>query len=276
LIAACSSEQLKTQIKVLCEEYYTDYYRNQLGLPDWKSRVKHRLSEDENIEPSIAMFESFANVRIDSGMKVLVVGGGTGADYMAFVKRGCDAHAVEPNDTAVTIARLKSQLSGLDQERFRKGEGECLPYQDNIFDIVWCFTVLEHVHDVKACLAEMIRVTKVFGRIFIMTPDYRQLYEPHYKLALPMFMPKWLIRILLDLLGRPTRFMDSLQFVTSKQLRKIFQDSPVTAMQVIHHWPVSWRNKLTMSMKITKFIVNHLGIQRDQYWILIKTDGIRN
>jgi ubiquinone/menaquinone biosynthesis C-methylase UbiE len=276
LIAACSSEQLKTQIKVLCEEYYTDYYCKQLGLPDWESRVKRRMVEDENIEVHIAMFESVANERIDAGKKVLVVGGGTGADYMAFVKRGCEVHAVEPNDFALKIARLKAQMSGTDQDRFIKGEGENLPYSDNCFDIVWCFTVLEHVQDVTACIADMIRVTKVSGRIFIVTPDYRQFYEPHYKLAIPMFLPKCLIRILLHLAGRPTRFMDSLQFITSKQLRNIFQDSPVTAIQIIQHWPVSWRNKLTVSMKIIKFITKHLGIQRDQYWILIKSCRIRD
>lgn len=47
---------------------------------------------------------------------------------------------------------------------FRKGNAESLPFEDDAFDITMSFTLLEEVDAGKA-IAEMIRVTKVGGRV---------------------------------------------------------------------------------------------------------------
>jgi len=47
---------------------------------------------------------------------------------------------------------------------------ENLPYKDNFFDGIICTDVLEHVLDLNTVIAEIIRVTKKEGLIFIRVP----------------------------------------------------------------------------------------------------------
>jgi SAM-dependent methyltransferase len=50
---------------------------------------------------------------------------------------------------------------------FAACSGTHLPFPDNTFDAVWSIWVLEHVYDPQAMLAEMRRVTKSGGTVFL-------------------------------------------------------------------------------------------------------------
>jgi SAM-dependent methyltransferase len=252
--------------------YYTKYYRDELGLPDWQKRVAARASEEQCSERVIGKLELWSNEKYTTGKKILIVGSGTGAEFIAFSQRGCDVLAIEPNHNAVEIAHLKAKSHEFNPERIIQGYAESLPFVAEQFDLVWCFTVLEHVNNVYACIDEMVRVAKPGGKIFIVTPDYRQWYEPHYKMFMPMWAPKWLLRCWLYLRGRPTFFLNSLQFISSRMVREHLRKQPVTAMQVIHPWTVEWQGLIPLRMACVKFMASRLGIQRDQYWIVIKNE----
>ena len=129
--------------------YYTEYYRDVLGLPDWEGRAAARLSEEDNVRSFLREAEFWMNERFERGRRVLVVGGGTGAEFMVFARRGCDVDAVEPNPEAVAIAQEKARVEGIDPNRFRRGVAESLPFPDGHFDFVCCHSVLEHVQDVR-------------------------------------------------------------------------------------------------------------------------------
>lgn len=47
--------------------------------------------------------------------------------------------------------------------RFIEAFGECLPFEDESFDIVSSYQTLEHISDVKACVKEMLRVVRKKG-----------------------------------------------------------------------------------------------------------------
>ncbi|NIU60939.1 MAG: methyltransferase domain-containing protein, partial [Pseudomonas stutzeri] len=49
--------------------------------------------------------------------------------------------------------------------------GERLPFPDATFDVVFSHEVLEHVADDRACVAEMVRVTRPGGRIVVFVPN---------------------------------------------------------------------------------------------------------
>lgn len=57
--------------------------------------------------------------------------------------------------------------------------GERLPFPDVAFDVVFSHEVLEHVADDRACVAEMVRVTRPGGRIVIFVPNRLYLFETH-------------------------------------------------------------------------------------------------
>jgi len=263
-------ESLSKQIDALIREYYEGYYKTQLGLPDWKSRVDLRLKEEEfYCRRFIDYIEVWLSYNFD-GKKVLVVGCGTGGELVNFNKKGADVYGLEPDYKAYQISLLKAKLQGIPENNIVKGYSEKLPYADNNFDFVYCFTVLEHVSDVRRSIEEMVRVTKPLGRIFIETPDYRQFYEGHYKLPLPMFLPKWFNKVFLKLLGRPTQLFDSLQFVNSRKLTNIFMEYPVTAFMVIRPWATGGKWSINIFASIRHLITKFTGIQNNQVWLLQK------
>jgi 2-polyprenyl-3-methyl-5-hydroxy-6-metoxy-1,4-benzoquinol methylase len=146
---------------------------------------------------------------------------------------------------------------------------EDLSFEDNSFDLVYCFTVLEHVSNVKESIREAIRVTKQGGFTFIFTPDYRQIFEGHYKLFLPLVLPRIIIKAFLILKRRPLKFIDSLQFVNSKMLRMEFEKYQVASMFI--YWPLANSPRKAM-YKLQGMIRNLFGIEPNQFWLLKKID----
>lgn len=67
-------------------KYYTDYYRNALGLPGYECNVQNRLYEDDNSKQLIVSKLSFICGQIPSGGKVLIVGGGQELSSWPFIR----------------------------------------------------------------------------------------------------------------------------------------------------------------------------------------------
>ena len=57
--------------------------------------------------------------------------------------------------------------------------GEHLPFGDATFDVIFSHEVLEHVADDRACVVEMVRVTRPGGRIVVFVPNRLYLFETH-------------------------------------------------------------------------------------------------
>lgn len=263
------SDDIQARIEGLIVSYYRDYYQKVLGLSDYKERIQKRLREDESHEKKISLVENILNYKFDISKKVLVVGGGTGAEFIALNRRGCDVYTIEPNKSAVEILKLKLKREGISLNKIRQDYAENISFQTNFFDFVYCFTVLEHVSNITEAIKEMIRVTKKNGYIFICCPDYRHIYEQHYKTYLPLFLPRWIIKGFLRMKGRPTDFLYSLRFVNANKLRNIFRNCNVISMQICFPYTADWLNPKGWN-KITKFLQDRLGISRDQYWFLKK------
>jgi len=265
----------KKKIDDLLADYYKEYYKNQLGLPDYKDRVKLRLNEDNNCHIRyINWIEEWLNYDF-SNKKILVVGCGTGSELINLKERGANVFGIEPNKDALDICHLKAKEHSIPEDNIISGFSESILFKNNEFDFIYCFTVLEHVNDVNLSVKEMVRCAKVGGKIFIGTPDYRQLYEGHYKLPLPMFLPVWFNKIILAFLGRPTGFIDTINKVNSRGLYKIFKTLPVDSMRVyksIQNDKIKGKSKLSSFIKfLQNLIFNVFGVQLNQIWVLHKT-----
>lgn len=210
---------MNQDLKKKISNYYQNYYQKQLNLPNWQEWAKFRLNEEEVEREKIARLEKLLDKF--SGKKILDVGCGTGGFLIEAKKRGAVVFGIDPSQTAVEICQLK----GI--KNVKVGVGENLPYPTNYFDIVYCYTVLEHVENVEKTLKEVVRVTKKQGKIYIHTPNYLSFYEGHYKIFwLPKF-PKFLAKIYLVLRGRPTKFLESINYLTPAKLVKIAKELPV-------------------------------------------------
>ena len=63
-------------------------------------------------------------------------------------------------------------------------------------------------------------------------------------------------------------FFNTLSFVTTKQIRNIFRKHPVVSMQIYKPYPDNYKPKSWG--RIEKIIQDKLGIERTQFWLLLK------
>ena len=110
--------------------------------------------------------------------------------------------------------------------------GEHLPFSDAAFDVVFSHEVLEHVTDDRACVAEMVRVTRPGGRIVVFVPNRRYPFETHGVFWRGRYhfgnvpLVNWLPTPLRN------RLAPHVRAYTKGSLRRLFAGLPV---HIVHH-----------------------------------------
>ncbi|HPF70439.1 MAG TPA: methyltransferase domain-containing protein [Candidatus Krumholzibacteria bacterium] len=84
-----------------------------------------------------------------------------------------DAHFVDLFRRGIADAGLADRVAAL------VAGGSAVPLPDGAADAVTCFTVLEHVPDERAALAEMHRLLRPGGRLVLTVPNRWWLFETH-------------------------------------------------------------------------------------------------
>lgn len=258
-------------LRARLEAYYTPLYRDDLGYGDWEAHVAKRLDEDANFARLLAGLES--DLLLDRWRppgRLLVVGSGTGADWLTFARRGFDAWGIEPNEEALEISRLKARQEGRDGSRLVHAAAENLPFPGGMFDRVWSWTVLEHVQDAERSLSEIVRVLRPGGEAFVGTVDYRQFWEPHYKTYAPCFLPRPFVKLWLRLAGRHPGFVDSLNFVSGRRLANALRSHPVTAWNAIRPWTGRLVNPASPEDALIRWITETFQADSVQLWVIRK------
>ena len=217
--------ELEAKLKQIDEEmwlYWKHYYKELLGLNDWEERCYKRLEEENVIMNEIMLWTEIKQHL--KGVKVLDVGCGTGGFCIAALKESADVFGIDKDSKAIEICRLKASIHSIPLEHFQVSTAENLPFKENTFDFIFCNSVLEHVNDVAKTISEMLRVTKQHGILFIKFPDYRSIYEAHYKISWIPKMPKNIARIYLEMLGRNPIFIDSINYITFPNIKRKIED----------------------------------------------------
>jgi SAM-dependent methyltransferase len=141
--------------------------------------VRHRRRKAEKI---IRLIEERRSLR---GSCVLEVGTGSGVIANALVEATGAAGSV----TSVDVVDERLRGEGY---RFVQVRGTILPFADGSFDIVVSNHVMEHVGDngeQTRHLAEMGRVLRPGGLIYLAVPNRWALREPHYRLLFLSWLP---------------------------------------------------------------------------------------
>jgi SAM-dependent methyltransferase len=158
--------------------------------------------------------------------RILEVGSGYGIGLCDLLKRGLNVVGIEPGRTVGFQGRLQAALELLalngipsPASHLVPAVGEYLPFKDDTFDLVFSTSVLEHVHDIRQCLQEAIRVAKPGGVVVHAVPNYDSFKEGHYNIIwLPYLLrskgvAKWYVR---TIFGRQDYFIDELHFTTPR------------------------------------------------------------
>lgn len=98
--------------------------------------------------------------------------------------------------------------------------GESIPCDDNSFDLVYSFEVLEHVANPRKVLEEIYRILKPGAYAYISTCNYDSFYEGHYKRFWNPFIGVEGNRKNYLKKGLSPKFLSELNFVTKKQIKR--------------------------------------------------------
>jgi SAM-dependent methyltransferase len=160
---------------------------------------------------------------------VLVDGCGVGM-YAAQIRK-----RYTPCVEAVDIEAERVREAQQDTPHALVAAAESLPYPANTFDTILSNEVLEHVHDDRGAVQEMVRVLKPGGRIVIFTPNRWYPFETHghYWRGQYHFGNTPLINYLPDVWRN--KLAPHVRAYTGRGLRRLFADCPV---RLVAHYRV--------------------------------------
>ena len=99
-----------------------------------------------------------------SGQSALDIGCGAGHSTQLLAKLcGTDTKIVGVDNNTGILETARQRSEKFPNLSFQEGSVTQLPFADNTFDVVFCQTLLIHVHDLQGALAEIKRVLKPGG-----------------------------------------------------------------------------------------------------------------
>lgn len=152
-----------------------------------------RRKKAEKIKSLLAPYMDFA------GAKLLDVGGGA----------GWIAHFLQEAGAVSVVTDVKDQRADGTEVSFAASKGTSLPFEDIKFDVVLYNHVIEHVGaeaNQRAHLAEIKRVLKPDGVLYVSVPNKWALVENHYGLPFLSWLPKSLADRYMRLTGKASQF----------------------------------------------------------------------
>jgi len=132
------------------------------------------IPESESLHRSLITPYRVAAARSLSGL-ILDCGGGLGA-YLPYLQ-----------GEVVILDRSIEALQALSYPQSVAGDGALLPFRDGTFDNVWACAVAQYL-DLKPFLAELMRVTKPGGRVLVLVPNGKSIWDRLKRLA---GLPTW-------------------------------------------------------------------------------------
>lgn len=146
--------------------------------------------DDQLFEESVALFEQrLERIGFDtgffSGKSCLDAGCGGGRNAIAMARLGAgQVHGIDIGAKGIEDARRRAE--NLDNVAFSVAPLTDIPFPDASFDVVWCAGVLMHTFDEERVLAELARVLRPGGLIYMLVYATGGMRWPLVKLLRPM------------------------------------------------------------------------------------------
>ncbi len=144
------------------QDYYKNYYH--LERNHWWFVVRLEILKQE--------LQKIAVLEKKSKRKILNIGIATGKTSEMLSQFG-EVTSVEYDAVCAEFVRQKLNIEVIEGSILE------LPFEENSFDWVCAFDVVEHVKDDKKAISEMTRVCKEQGKICITVPAFQSLWSHH-------------------------------------------------------------------------------------------------
>jgi ubiquinone/menaquinone biosynthesis C-methylase UbiE len=156
----------------LTKEYIRDYWNKRLPQRWYSNKEYGTLPYwNEVSEKRYTIYYPYLKWEAEfyehKGEKILEIGVGVGTDTLEYGKGGAEVTGIDLTENAINITSerfIKNGLAGT----FLVSDVENLPFENNTFDLVFCFGVLHHTPNIDKSLYEIQRVLKPSGKAIIM------------------------------------------------------------------------------------------------------------
>ena len=111
--------------------------------------------------PEVLQFTKWEN------KKVLEIGCGIGTDIIQFAKNKAIVTAIDLTENGVKATKKRFKMYGLKGNIFQANACN-LPFESNIFDLVYSMGVMHHIPNIQKAIDEAYRVCKPNGKIIIL------------------------------------------------------------------------------------------------------------
>lgn len=160
-------------------------------------------------------------VFFDKKSKILDLGCGYGFLIVFMRKLGFNIVGCDTDGSSIEVAKKILSENGI-SPGLAVINGKKLPYRDNSFDLIYLNHVLVYVNNLPDFFKEIKRILKKGGKVYLVTPNYQCCYDINYGIFLIPWLPRWINKIYLRLLGRKESFLDSITFTDKNLLERIF------------------------------------------------------
>ena len=139
-----------------------------------------RLNEVADIDPIVTILDTlpegfrearralFGHLGLHATSQVLEAGSGPGTalpDLLEWVGRGGRIVGIDPTRTLVAKAQERAHEARASHAAYDVGDIRQIDWPDGTFDVAFCDKILVHVGPVSQAIAELVRVTRVGGRV---------------------------------------------------------------------------------------------------------------
>lgn len=149
----------------------------------WSARSAELLAWlDQNLSPrsSSMLYDVVGEFGINARSRVLDAGCGLGTYSCGLAARyDCAVVGLDLAEINLKLARARTRKEELsDLVTYQQGDIQEMPFDDAMFDLVWCRDMLVHVQRLGRAFAECARVLKPNGAMIVHTTFATDLLEP--------------------------------------------------------------------------------------------------